>query len=80
MPYAVRVFECAGCGATITKRAGKNSNVRCINCSIARSIEAVYQLRDRRGDMYQKWARNLSGAMVAEQVIAATSEIIENAS
>lgn len=78
MPYAVRTFTCEGCGAPFEKRAKNGSTVRCINCNIARCAENVYQLREKRGEFYQRWVAGLAKSMVDEQVIAAASDVIES--
>lgn len=77
MPYAVRTFECEGCGAEIRKRAANGAKVTCIDCNIQRSVIEINQLRNKSGAFYQKWVTNLSRAMSGEQAIAEASDVIE---
>lgn len=61
MPYSLRTFDCAGCGAQVAKRAASGATVFCTPCSIARSGENARQLHARQGPYWERfiWANRL---------------------
>lgn len=62
MPYALRTYACDGCGGEVEKRAKKNATVYCIMCAIGRSAENVYQMRNKCGVFYDRWAAGIARA------------------
>jgi hypothetical protein len=62
VPYSERLFSCAGCGVPVFRRAAAAADVRCILCSIERSVENMRQLRAGKGAFYDKWAAGIAAA------------------
>lgn len=62
MPYAWRDFTCSECGDATQRRAPAGAQVRCINCSISRSIASMRGLHTRSGEFYQRWADGMERA------------------
>lgn len=64
MPYRMRRFICAGCGAAVVRRRQADAKVHCTPCSIQRSAEAQRQMHARSGPFYQAY---LIGRFIAAQ-------------
>src|SRR5579859_4245250 len=56
MPYALRTFECGGCGGPAKRRAAASATVFCVPCAVARSVEQQLQLHRHEGPFYDRWA------------------------
>lgn len=78
MPYAVREYECAGCGVPVSKRGKAGAQARCIDCSIERSIQAVYQLRGQHGEFYDRWAAGIKAAADRAVIVSAIGREIDS--
>lgn len=78
MPYALRIFQCAGCGRQVGRRASAEAKVRCIDCGIARSVENMQQLHRKSGPFYQRWIRGITAGVAREQALAAIAAEVDS--
>ena len=76
MTWAERLFECAGCGDPVRKRAAASAEVRCINCAVQRSQVNALQQMTKSGEFYRRWVAGMErAARLGRTVFAIGDEI-----
>lgn len=69
------IHECAGCGKPTPRRGRATDGVRCVECSIERSLEAARQIREGYGPFYDKWLIGMQKAL-ERQVARVRADLI----
>ena len=57
-----KAYKCAECGRKVYKISRRGY---CRECSQKKVVEAVIQIRERHGPLFEKWQRNLNARVAA---------------
>lgn len=59
MGYSVKTYRCIDCGKTVTRRRDPRQPMACAECAIKRAGDALRQLHNKSGPVYERMLRGM---------------------